>query len=193
MANITNLNESLMARIEALWEWRAVNRHGWVKEPRHHESRWHPWRPPWMLSSMNTQELTFWVSKGPWRTKTWGDWHSVKTMIKWQENPEMVDFMLEIIPGHESVSSEFIELTEGDGNLNINISPYGGQGQKSQQEDAWTLRSTMFKKGNIPHNHRDRKHQDRHWRIYHDKDRRAEQMATSSSVTSGRRRTAGSS
>lgn len=101
----------------------------------------------------------------------------MKAMIKWQENPEMVDFMLEIIPGHEEseIRAEFlekfgIELTEGQiGNFkhkyHIKSGTDGGRfkkGQKSHNKGKQMpehiydrCARTMFKKGNIPHNHKE--------------------------------------
>ena len=101
----------------------------------------------------------------------------MKTMIKWQENPEMVDFMLAIIPGHEEseIRAEFlekfgIELTEGQiGNFkhkyHIKSGTDGGRFKKGQEshnkgkkmpvETYRKVKPTMFKKGNIPHNHRE--------------------------------------
>ena len=96
----------------------------------------------------------------------------MKTMIKWRENPEMVDFMLEFIPGHEEyeIRSEFlsrfgIELSEGQiGNFkhryHIKSGTNGGRykkgeiphnkGKKMNPEVYERCAPTMFKKGIIP-------------------------------------------
>ena len=101
----------------------------------------------------------------------------MKTMIKWQENPEMVNFMLEIIPGHEEseIRAEFlekfgIELSESQiGNFkhkyHVKSGTNGGRfkkgqkahnkGKKVSSEVYERCAPTMFKKGNIPHNHRE--------------------------------------
>ena len=96
----------------------------------------------------------------------------MKTMIKWRENPEMVDFMLEFIPGHEEyeIRSEFlerfgIELSEGQiGNFkhryHVKSGTNGGRfkkgeiphnkGKKMSPEIYKRCAPTMFKKGIIP-------------------------------------------
>jgi hypothetical protein len=98
-------------------------------------------------------------------------------MIKWKEHPEMVEFMMEYIPGHmeseirEAFNEKFgIILTEGQiGNFKfvhgIRSHTKGGRFQKGQiphnkgkKMDLKTYRKvkrTMFRKGNIPQNHRE--------------------------------------
>lgn len=98
-------------------------------------------------------------------------------MIKWQENPETVEFMMNFIPGHEEseIRAEFlekfgIELSESQiGNFkhkyHIKSGTHGGyfkkgqkahnKGKKVSAETYRKVKPTMFKKGNIPHNHRE--------------------------------------
>lgn len=98
-------------------------------------------------------------------------------MIKWREHPEMVEFMMEFIPGHEEseIRAEFekrfgIVLTEGQiGNFKyfhgIKSGTHGGyffkghiphnKGKKMPKEVYEKSKATMFKKGNIPPQHRE--------------------------------------
>ena len=97
-------------------------------------------------------------------------------MIKWREHPEMVEFMMEYIPGHQEpeIRAEFEErfgivLTEGQiGNFKnkykIHSGTHGGcfkkgqvpmnKGKKMSPEVYERVKHSMFHKGNIPHNHR---------------------------------------
>jgi len=101
----------------------------------------------------------------------------VKPSIEWRKHPEMVEFMMNFIPGHEEheIRSEFlnkfgIELSEGQiGNFkhkyHIKSGTDGGRfkkgqkahnkGKKVSSEVYKRCAPTMFKKGNIPHNHRE--------------------------------------
>ena len=98
-------------------------------------------------------------------------------MIKWSENPEYVDFMMGFIPGHSEteIREEFnkrfgIILSEGQiGNFkhnhNIKSGTVGGRfekgreshnkGKKVSKEMYEKMKPTMFKKGDIPKNHRE--------------------------------------
>jgi hypothetical protein len=98
-------------------------------------------------------------------------------MIKWLEHPEYVSFMKEYIPGHqeceirEAFYEEFgIKLTEAQiGNFKtkhkLKSGTHGGQfvkgftpynkGKKMSAETYQKVKGTMFKKGNIPKNHRE--------------------------------------
>ena len=101
----------------------------------------------------------------------------MKTSIEWRKHPEMVEFMMNFIPRHEEreIRSGFlskfgIELSESQiGNFkhkyHIKSGTHGGRFKKGQKAhnkgkkvSAETYRKvspTMFKKGNIPHNHRE--------------------------------------
>lgn len=98
-------------------------------------------------------------------------------MIKWNERPDMVAYMMEIIPGHEEYQikelfqDKFgILLTESQiGNFKtkhkLKSGTHGGQfvkgftprnkGKKMSAETYRKVKGTMFKKGNIPKNHRE--------------------------------------
>jgi hypothetical protein len=98
-------------------------------------------------------------------------------MIKWREHPEMVEFMMEYIPGHQEpeIRAEFekrfgIVLTEGQiGNFKylhgVKSGTHGGRfpkghiahnkGKKMPKEVYEKSKATMFKKGNIPPQHRE--------------------------------------
>ena len=97
-------------------------------------------------------------------------------MIKWRENPDMVAYMKQIIPGHEEseIRAMFlekfsIELSESQiGNFKNKYKIYSGthggcfkkgqipmnKGKKMSPEVYEKAKATMFKSGNIPHNHR---------------------------------------
>ena len=97
-------------------------------------------------------------------------------MIKWREHPEMVEFMMEYIPGHQEleIRAEFekrfgIVLTRGQienfKHLHgIKSGTHGGcfkkgqvpmnKGKKMSPEVYEKAKATMFKTGHIPHNHR---------------------------------------
>ena len=101
----------------------------------------------------------------------------MKPSIEWRKHPEMVEFMMNFIPGHEEseIRSEFlnkfgIELSESQiGNFkykyHIKSGTGGGRFKKGQKAHNKGKRGssevykrcapTMFKKGNIPHNHRE--------------------------------------
>lgn len=101
----------------------------------------------------------------------------MRASIEWRKHPEMVEFMMNFIPGHEEheIRSEFlnrfgIELSEGQiGNFkhkyHIKSGTHGGyfkkgqkahnKGKKVSSEVYKRCAPTMFKKGNIPHNHRE--------------------------------------
>ena len=101
----------------------------------------------------------------------------MKTSIEWRKHPEMVEFMMNFIPGHEEheIRSEFlnkfgIELSEGQiGNFkhryHIKSGTNGGRfkkgqkahnkGKKVSSETYKRIAPTMFKKGIIPHNHKE--------------------------------------
>ncbi len=98
-------------------------------------------------------------------------------MIKWKQNPNMVAYMKQIIPGHEEseIRAMFlekfsIELSEGQiGNFKNKYKIYSGthggcfkkgqvpmnKGKKMPKEVYEKSKATMFKKGNIPPNHRE--------------------------------------
>lgn len=98
-------------------------------------------------------------------------------MIKWSEHPEYVKFLLKYIPGHEeseiraAFNKKFgIVLSESQiGNFKtrhaIKSGTHGGYFQKGQvahnkgkrisPEVYEKCKATMFKKGNIPANHRE--------------------------------------
>ena len=98
-------------------------------------------------------------------------------MIKWRENPEMVEFMMEYIPGHQEseIRAEFekrfgITLTEGQiGNFKylhgVKSGTNGGRfqkghithnkGKKMSPEVYERVKHTMFQKGHAPVNHRE--------------------------------------
>ena len=98
-------------------------------------------------------------------------------MIKWRENPEMVEFMMEYIPGHQEseIRAEFekrfgIVLTEGQiGNFKylhrVKSGTNGGRfqkghithnkGKKMSPEVYERVKHTMFQKGHAPVNHRE--------------------------------------
>ncbi len=97
-------------------------------------------------------------------------------MIKWEEHPEMVEFMINYIPGHQEceIRAAFnqrfgIILTEGQiGSFKhkhkVKSGTTGGQykpgnvshnkGKKVSPEAYAKMKPTMFKKGNIPVNHK---------------------------------------
>lgn len=97
-------------------------------------------------------------------------------MIRWSKEPEMVAFMLEFVPGHseQEIRAEFkerfgITLTEGQiGNFknkyHLKSDTKGGcfqkghvpmnKGQKVSADVYEKMAPTMFKKGDIPLNHR---------------------------------------
>ena len=97
-------------------------------------------------------------------------------MIKWREHPEMVEFMMEYIPGHQEseIRAEFekrfgIVLTEGQiGNFKylhgVKSGTNGGRfqkghithnkGKKMSPKVYERVKHTMFKKGHAPVNHR---------------------------------------
>lgn len=97
-------------------------------------------------------------------------------MIKWREHPEMVEFMMEYIPGHQEseIRAEFekrfgITLTEGQiGNFKylhgVKSGTNGGRfqkghithnkGKKMSPEVYERVKHTMFQKGHAPVNHR---------------------------------------
>ena len=101
----------------------------------------------------------------------------MKTSIEWRKHPEMVEFMMNFIPGHEEheIRAEFldkfgIELSESQiGNFkhkyHVKSGTNGGRFKKGQKahnkgkkvsaETYRKVKPTMFKKGNIPHNHRE--------------------------------------
>lgn len=97
-------------------------------------------------------------------------------VIEWRKHPEYVEFMLEFIPGHTEpeIQDEFfkqfgIELRESQiGNFKhrykIKSGTHGGRflkgqeahnkGQKVSKEVYEKMAPTMFKKGQMPHNHK---------------------------------------
>ena len=97
-------------------------------------------------------------------------------MIKWRENPEMVAYMKQIIPGHEEseIRAMFLEkfgivltkmqIKNFKINYHISSGTHGGRfqkgliphnkGKKMSPEVYEKAKATMFKSGNIPHNHR---------------------------------------
>lgn len=97
-------------------------------------------------------------------------------MIKWKNHPEMVEFLMEFIPGHsesqirKAFEKEFgIELSKGQiknfkCRFNIHSGTIGGQfekgmtswnkGKKMDPRTYEKAKHTMFKKRNIPINHR---------------------------------------
>lgn len=97
--------------------------------------------------------------------------------IRWNKRPDMVAYMMEIIPGHEEYQikelfqDKFgILLTESQiGNFkcihHIRSGTHGGRfvkgftpynkGKKMSAETYRKVKGTMFKKGNIPKNHRE--------------------------------------
>ena len=101
----------------------------------------------------------------------------MKASIEWRKHPEMVEFMMNFIPGHEEseIRAEFlekfgIELSESQiGNFkhkyHVKSGTNGGRFKKGQKahnkgkkvsaETYRKVKPTMFKKGNIPHNHRE--------------------------------------
>ena len=96
--------------------------------------------------------------------------------VDWQNHPEYVEFMLEYIPGHteaeirQAFDERFgIILTEANiGNFKyrykIKSGTHGGRfqkgrephnkGQKASKEVYEKMAPTMFKKGQMPHNHK---------------------------------------
>lgn len=98
-------------------------------------------------------------------------------MIKWKENPDMVAYMKQIIPGHEESEIRAMFLEKFSIELNksqiknfksrykIRSGTNGGQfkkrqvpinkGKKMDPKVYEKVKRTMFKKGNIPHNHRE--------------------------------------
>lgn len=101
----------------------------------------------------------------------------MKASIEWRKHPEMVEFMMNFIPGHEEseIRAEFlekfgIELSESQiGNFkhkyHVKSGTNGGRFKKGQKahnkgkkvsaETYRKVKPTMFKKDNIPHNHRE--------------------------------------
>lgn len=101
----------------------------------------------------------------------------MKASIEWRKHPEMAEFMMNFIPGHEEseIRAEFlekfgIELSESQiGNFkhkyHVKSGTNGGRFKKGQKahnkgkkvsaETYRKVKPTMFKKGNIPHNHRE--------------------------------------
>ena len=97
--------------------------------------------------------------------------------IKWNKRPDMVAYMMEIIPGHEEYQikelfqNKFgILLTESQiGNFkhnhHIRSGTHGGQfkkgqvsptkGKKMPKEVYEKVKHTMFQKGHVPHNHKE--------------------------------------
>ena len=97
-------------------------------------------------------------------------------MIKWRENPDMVAYMMEIIPGHEEgeIRAMFLErfgivltkmqIKNFKINYHISSGTHGGRfqkgciphnkGKKMSPERYEKSKHSMFHKGNIPHNHR---------------------------------------
>jgi len=97
--------------------------------------------------------------------------------IRWNKRPDMVSYMMEIIPGHEEYQikelfqDKFgILLTESQiGNFknkhHIRSGTHGGQfkkgqvsptkGKKMPKEVYEKAKHTMFRKGHIPHNHKE--------------------------------------
>ena len=95
-------------------------------------------------------------------------------MIKWNKEPEMAEFMKEIIPGHQEseIRAMFlerfgIELTRSQikgvkSKYNIKSGTVGGRFEKGQpswnkgkpltKEKYEQMSKTMFKKGQMPHN-----------------------------------------
>ena len=99
-------------------------------------------------------------------------------MIKWLEHPEYVEFMKDYIPGHvwdETVKAFYekfgVTLTRSQiknfcnrFNVRSGITNAGcfkkgsiphNKGKKMSAETYWKVKGTMFKKGNIPKNHRE--------------------------------------
>lgn len=98
------------------------------------------------------------------------------TLIRWQEEPEKTRFLIEYIPGHEEseIKAAFMErfgilLSESQiGNFkhshNIKSGTNGGRyrkghipcnkGERMSKEVYEKCANTMFKKGHMPHNHR---------------------------------------
>lgn len=98
-------------------------------------------------------------------------------IIKWSDHPEYVEFMKDYIPGHQEseIKEAFYEkfgilLTEFQiGNFKtrhkLKSGTHGGQfvkgftphnkGKKMSAETYRKVKDTMFKKGNIPKNHRE--------------------------------------
>lgn len=96
--------------------------------------------------------------------------------VKWREHPEYVVFMMEIIPGHTEpeIRDEFykqfkIKLSESQiknfkHRYKIKSGTHGGRflkgqeahnkGQKVSKEVYEKMAPTMFKKGQMPHNHK---------------------------------------
>ena len=97
-------------------------------------------------------------------------------MIKWRENPDMVAYMMEIIPGHEEgeIRARFLEkfgivltkmqIKNFKINYHISSGTHGGRfpkghipqnkGKKMPPEVYERVKHSMFHKGNIPHNHK---------------------------------------
>lgn len=97
-------------------------------------------------------------------------------MIKWSKHPEMVAFMISFIPGHheDEIMLAFrekfgVELTSSQvknfkAQHRIRSGTYGGRFYKGQPshnkgkklpDDVYQrIKATMFKKGNVPKNHR---------------------------------------
>lgn len=97
--------------------------------------------------------------------------------IMWSKRPDMVAYMMEIIPGHEEsqIKELFLDkfgilLTESQiGNFkykyHIRSGTHGGQfkkgqvsptkGKKMPEEVYEKAKHTMFRKGHIPHNHKE--------------------------------------
>lgn len=97
-------------------------------------------------------------------------------MIRWKQEPEMVAYMMEIIPGHEEgeIRAMFLEkfgivltkmqIKNFKINYNIRSGTHGGRfkkgqvpmnkGKKMSPEVYEKSKKTMFHKGHIPVNHR---------------------------------------
>ena len=98
-------------------------------------------------------------------------------MIRWSKRPDMVAYMMEIIPGHEEYQikelfqDKFgILLTESQiggfkSKYHIRSGTHGGQfikgitpynkGKKMPKKVYEKAKHTMFRKGHIPHNHKE--------------------------------------
>ena len=98
-------------------------------------------------------------------------------MIRWQKRPELVDYMLKIIPGHSEneirdlierkykVTLEKSQIKNFKTRYKVKSGTTGGQflkghaphnkGKKMPPEVYEKVKGTMFKKHHIPHNHRE--------------------------------------
>lgn len=98
-------------------------------------------------------------------------------MIQWRKHPDLVEYMLKIIPGH--TENEIRDLVEREYKItlkrsqiknfktkyNIKSGTHGGEfkkgtvphnkGKKMPSEVYEKVKGTMFKKHNVPHNHRE--------------------------------------